>query len=170
MSKSFLLIGGSSDIGLVLGERLLEQGHHVTLFARDVERTSALEAKGATVIHGDALDETAVQQAVASASEHAPDGLAGIAHLVGSIALRPPHATKLEDFEQVIATNLTSAFLTLKTGGKSMIKSGGGRMVFVSGSYRYTPCSDGSTLRCDTRSLGFHDSPSPAQSTRRSGK
>ena len=141
MTKSFLLIGGSSDIGLVLGERLLEQGHHVTLFARDVERTSALEAKGATVIHGDALDETAVQQAVASASEHAPDGLAGIAHLVGSIALRPPHATKLEDFEQVIATNLTSAFLTLKTGGKSMIKSGGGRMVFVSsvaGSYGLT--------------------------------
>lgn len=141
MSKSFLLIGGSSDIGLVLGERLLEQGHHVTLFARDVERCTALEAKGATVIHGDALDEAAVQQAVASASEHASDGLFGIAHLVGSIALRPPHATKLEDFEQVIATNLTSAFLTLKTGGKSMIKSGGGRLVFVSsvaGSYGLT--------------------------------
>ena len=93
------------------------------------------------MIHGDALDEAAVQQAVASASEHASDGLFGIAHLVGSIALRPPHATKLEDFEQVIATNLTSAFLTLKTGGKSMIKSGGGRMVFVSsvaGSYGLT--------------------------------
>ena len=141
MSKSFLLIGGSSDIGLVLAERLLEQGHRVTLFARDTERTTALESKGALVIQGDAIDESAVQQAVASASEQASEGLTGIAHLVGSIALRPPHATKLEDFEQVISTNLTSAFLTLKTGGKSMIKSGGGRMVFVSsvaGSYGLT--------------------------------
>lgn len=141
MSKSFLLIGGSSDIGLLLGEHLLEQGCNVTLFARDVDRTRGLEAKGAIVIQGDALDEAAVQEAVASAAERATDGISGIAHLVGSIALRPPHATKLEDFEQVIATNLTSAFLTLKTGGKSMIKSGGGRMVFVSsvaGSYGLT--------------------------------
>ena len=39
---------------------------------------------------------------------------------------------KIEAFEEVIRTNLTSAFLTLSMVGKSMLKSGGGRMVFTS--------------------------------------
>ncbi|MBL6733913.1 MAG: SDR family oxidoreductase [Candidatus Poseidonia sp.] len=131
MSKSFLLVGGSSDIALHLAERLMSDGHHVTLLARDVSRTQALADAGAHVLEGDALTEERVQAAV----DHADglgEGLAGLAHLVGSIALRPPHATKLDDFEAVIRTNLTSAFLSLKLAGKAMLKHGRGRLVFTS--------------------------------------
>ena len=39
---------------------------------------------------------------------------------------------KIEAFEEVISTNLTSAFLTLSLTGKAMLKGGGGRMVFTS--------------------------------------
>jgi NAD(P)-dependent dehydrogenase (short-subunit alcohol dehydrogenase family) len=131
MSNSFLLVGGSSDIALRLGERLLEDGHHVTLLARDVTRTQALADAGAHVVEGDALDEAAVQSAVDHANGLG-EGLTGLAHLVGSIALRPPHATKLDDFEDVIRTNLTSAFLSLKVAGKAMLKHGTGRLVFTS--------------------------------------
>tara|TARA_Y100001954_G_C15339429_1_gene373870 strand:- start:84 stop:560 length:477 start_codon:yes stop_codon:yes gene_type:complete len=46
--------------------------------------------------------------------------------------LRPPHALKLEAFEDVIQTNLISAFLTLSLTGKAMLKTGSGRMVFTS--------------------------------------
>ena len=48
---------------------------------------------------------------------------------------------KVDDFEDVLRTNLISAFLTLKLGGKAMLKSGRGRMVFtssVAGSYGLT--------------------------------
>lgn len=141
MSKSFLLIGGSSDIARHLGTMLLADGHSVTLLARDADRVAGLVEQGAEFVQGDALDEEAVQSAVAHAAEHGEGGLAGMAHLVGSIALRPPHATKVEDFTAVINTNLTSAFLALKTAGKAMLKLGTGRMVFtssVAGSYGLT--------------------------------
>ena len=141
MSKSFLLVGGSSDIARHLATMLLADGHSVTLLARDADRVAGLVEQGAEFVQGDALDEEAVQSAVAHAAEHGEGGLAGMAHLVGSIALRPPHATKVEDFTAVINTNLTSAFLALKTAGKAMLKLGTGRMVFtssVAGSYGLT--------------------------------
>ena len=141
MSKSFLLVGGSSDIARHLATMLLDDGHQVILLARDGDRVSELVGRGAHFVQGDALDESTVQTAVAHAAGLSEDGLAGMAHLVGSIALRPPHATKLEDFEAVIQTNLISAFLALKTAGKAMLKSGTGRMVFtssVAGSYGLT--------------------------------
>ena len=141
MGKSFLLVGGSSDIGLRLATMLLDEGHDVTLLARDAERVNHLVAQGAVLVQGDALDEETVQAAVATASEAGENGLSGMAHLVGSIALRPPHATKLEDFQSVLQTNLVSAFLALKTAGKAMLKLGQGRMVFtssVAGSYGLT--------------------------------
>ena len=131
MGKSFLLVGGSSDIGLRLATMLLDEGHDVTLLARDGERVNHLVAKGAVLVQGDALDEETGQAAVATASEAGENGLSGMAHLVGSIALRPPHATKLEDFQSVLQTNLVSAFLALKTAGKAMLKLGQGRMVFT---------------------------------------
>ena len=141
MSKSFLLIGGSSDIARQLATMLLDDGHHVTLLARDADRVAELVNRGADLVQGDALDEAVVQNAVAHASGRSENGLAGMAHLVGSIALRPPHATKLEDFNAVLQTNLTSAFLALKTAGKAMLKLGTGRLVFtssVAGSYGLT--------------------------------
>tara|TARA_Y100001954_G_scaffold176901_1_gene187999 strand:- start:1828 stop:2559 length:732 start_codon:yes stop_codon:yes gene_type:complete len=141
MNKSFLLVGGSSDIARHLATMLLADGHSVTLLARDADRVAGLVEQGAEFVQGDALDEEAVQSAVAHAAEHGEGGLAGMAHLVGSIALRPPHATKVEDFTAVINTNLTSAFLALKTAGKAMLKLGTGRMVFtssVAGSYGLT--------------------------------
>ena len=134
MGKSFLLVGGSSDIGLRLATMLLDEGHDVTLLARDGERVNHLVAKGAVLVQGDALDEETVQAAVATASEAGENGLSGM-------ALRPPHATKLEDFQSVLQTNLVSAVLALKTAGKAMLKLGQGRMVFtssVAGSYGLT--------------------------------
>ena len=141
MSKSFLIVGGSSDIAQILARELLDSDHLVTLLARDTARVAHLKELGADVLEGDALDEATVVQAVEHAKSRSEEGIAGAAHLVGSIALRPPHATKLEDFEAVIQTNLISAFMMLKSVGKAMLRNGTGRMVFtssVAGSYGLT--------------------------------
>ena len=82
------------------------------------------------IVVGDATQEGDLQQAVQVASNKG--AIDGIVHCVGSIVIRPPHAMKKEGFEEVISTNLTSAFLTLSIGGKSMLRNGGGRMVFCS--------------------------------------
>ena len=132
MPKSYLIVGGSSDIAIVTAKNLLNGGHNVTLLARDISRLEELSAIGADVVEGDALDQQAVLSAIESALQSGDGTISGVAHLVGSILIRPPHALKVEAFEEVIRTNLTSAFLTLSLAGKSMLKSGGGRMVFTS--------------------------------------
>ena len=132
MSKSFLIVGASSDIALELGQRLLSKGHSVTLLARDAHRVQPLVDQGAQLIQGDALDKEVVQSAVDAAKENGEGSLAGVAHLVGSLVLRPPHALTLDAFNEVIHTNLSSAFLTLSIACKTMLRSGGGRLVFTS--------------------------------------
>ena len=56
----------------------------------------------------------------------------GVAHLIGSLALRPPHAMDIESFEEVVRTNLTSSFLTLSKSAKAMLRKQSGRIVFTS--------------------------------------
>lgn len=132
MSKSYLLVGGSSDIAIVTAKMLLHEQNKVSLLARDTSRLGELVSLGATIIEGDALDQESVRSAIEIASSEGDGQISGVAHFVGSIVIRPPHAMKLDAFEEVIRTNLTSAFLTLSLVGKSMLKSGGGRMVFTS--------------------------------------
>jgi NAD(P)-dependent dehydrogenase (short-subunit alcohol dehydrogenase family) len=127
---SVLVVGASSDLAQQLIPNLLADGHTVTGLARDQTRLANLNHERFHPVIGDALDQTALQEAVAQASADEP--LALVAHLVGSIVIRPPHAMKMEQFNEVIATNLGSAFLTLSVCGKAMMRSGGGRMVFTS--------------------------------------
>ena len=130
--KSYLIIGGSSDIAKVTAKKLLENQASVTCLVRDTSRVEDLEALGVTIVQGDALDQESVSEAITKASELGGGQISGVAHLVGSITIRPPHALSLEAFNEVITTNLSSAFLTLSTCGKAMLKMGGGRMVFTS--------------------------------------
>ena len=130
--SSYLIVGGSSDIAIVTAKKLLEQGLAVTCLARDESRVEELKSLGAKVVIGDALDKETVSSAIELASQQGDGKIAGVAHLVGSISIRPPHALALEAFNEVITTNLSSAFLTLSMCGKAMLKMGEGRMVFTS--------------------------------------
>ncbi len=132
MVRSFLIVGGSSDIGRIVAKNILERGDAVTILARDVSRVTELQDLGANIIQGDALDQERISLAISTASECGNGAISGVAHLVGSITVRPPHALSVDAFQEVINTNLTSAFLTLSLSGKSMLKSKGGRMVFTS--------------------------------------
>ena len=129
MPGNFLIIGGNSDIAKVLIEHLLTQDANITLLVRQASVPTST-SENIDVVVGDATEEDDLKQAVQTASNKG--AIDGIVHCVGSIAIRPPHAMKKEAFEEVISTNLTSAFLTLSIGGKSMLRNGGGRMVFCS--------------------------------------
>ena len=129
---SYLIVGGSSDIALLLCRKLIDDGHRVSVIARDQGRLSELRADLDTVFIGDANDEDLVKEAVLSSIENGEGRLDGVAHMVGSFAVRPPHAMSVDSFEDVIRTNLTSAFVTLSIACKQMLRNGGGRVVFTS--------------------------------------
>ena len=130
--RSYLIVGGSSDIGIILCRDLLEEGAAVTLLARDSSRLAEFPEGKVGKFIGDANDEELVKEAVLSAISAGNGRLDGVVHLVGSFAVRPPHAMSLEAFEQVITTNLSSAFVTLSIACKQMLRNGGGRVVFTS--------------------------------------
>ena len=60
MKRSFLIVGGSSDIAIILGKRILDNGDNLTLLVRDSARVSELANLGANIVVGDGLDEEIV--------------------------------------------------------------------------------------------------------------
>ena len=132
MKRSFLIVGGSSDIDIILGKRILDNGDNLTLLVRDSARVSELANLGANIVVGDGLDEEIVSYSVDAAKELGLGKVDGVVHLIGSLALRPPHAMGVDSFEEVIRTNLTSSFLTLSKSAKAMLRNQTGRIVFTS--------------------------------------
>ena len=118
------ILGATGAQGAALAEALRADGHALALLARDEEKLAPLADRlGADR----ALVEATDVDAVASALEgvRSRNGrIDGIAHCVGSVLLKPAHATSAAAWEEVIATNLTSAFAVVRAAGRSMDRGG----------------------------------------------
>lgn len=130
--KTIAIIGSTGGIGSALVERLRERTEfQLFLGARGEER---LEQQAANLGAGfqvlDASEPDQVVEFVKAASEQGP--LAGMVNLAGSIFLKPAHATSVEDFDATIATNLRSAFGTVRAAAPALRKAGGGSIVLMS--------------------------------------
>ncbi len=136
-----LVTGGGSGIGLACAKSLLADGASVTICGRSADRLAAAVAELEPLATGDAVvrstacdvtDEQAVADAVALAGEAA----AGTLHLAvasaGTGTLAPVVATEKAEWDRVIGTNLTGAFLLFKHAGGLIGRSGGGAMVAIS--------------------------------------
>jgi NAD(P)-dependent dehydrogenase (short-subunit alcohol dehydrogenase family) len=130
-SPTYLILGSTGGIGRALCEQLAKRGAALVLGGRDPDRLSELAAAtGGEACPGDARDAAAVEAAVARAVERF-GRLDGAANLVGSILLKPAHLTKPEEWNEVIATNLGSAFHLVRSAAKAL-RGGGGSIVLVS--------------------------------------
>ena len=83
----------------------------------------------------DARDFDAVERLVGALVAE-PEGLHGIACCVGSIVLKPAHLTTSADFDAAIATNLATAFATVRAAGKHLSARGGSVVLFSSAAAR----------------------------------
>lgn len=130
--RNAIITGGSGAIGSATVARLRDRGWNVLALARDQPRLQqTATATGAEVAVADVLDVDALNAAVDGFVErHGPLGAA--INCVGSILLKPAHLTSDEQWNDVIATNLTSSFHVLRTAAKHMQKSGGGSVVLMS--------------------------------------
>jgi NAD(P)-dependent dehydrogenase (short-subunit alcohol dehydrogenase family) len=133
-----MITGGGSGIGLACAEALLADGADVTLVARDADRLAAaadgLRTKFPASTVGtascDVTDEASVAAACAVAA--AAGALRIVIANAGTGSAGPFHLTTLDDWNTVLGTNLTGAFLTIKHAVPHLAANGGGSIVAMS--------------------------------------
>lgn len=127
-----LVIGAAGGIGVALCQRLAASGRRLVLAGRDKTRLASLaEEVGGDVEPVDARDVEAVSALVARVLER-HGRLDGAVNLAGSIVLKSAHATSPAEWEEILATNLRTAFATVRAAAPAMSKSGGGSIVLMS--------------------------------------
>lgn len=134
-----LITGGGSGIGLGCARVLVADGATVVLAARNTDRLGAaadelrsLATAGAGVhtVACDVTDEESVRSACDVANE--AGRLTMVVANAGYGTGGPIHLTSLDDWNGVIGTNLTGAFLTIKHSVAHLAANGGGSIVAVS--------------------------------------
>jgi NAD(P)-dependent dehydrogenase (short-subunit alcohol dehydrogenase family) len=136
MAASFLVFGASGGIGSALSRRLASRGDRVALAGRTEANLSSLSDElDAPTFVVDATDPAAVAAVTKEASAQFGT-LDGIANCVGSVFLKPAHLTSPEDWQQTVATNLTSAFAVVRAAGDTMRESGGSVVLMASAAAR----------------------------------
>jgi NAD(P)-dependent dehydrogenase (short-subunit alcohol dehydrogenase family) len=138
--RAALVTAGGTGIGFACARRLVRDGASVTIAARREEvlaaaadRLRADAPDGAVVQHAvcDVTDEEQVAAAVAAAAEP----LGALHHVVASAgggSLGTISNTSLEEWNSVLALNLTGTFLTFKHATRPVVDAGGGSMVAIS--------------------------------------
>lgn len=132
-----LVTGSSRGIGLSIARSLLDAGAHVIVHGRHLEGAESTAAElageyGAVAVSAiafDVTDEAGVDEGVGAIAEAGPIDIlvnnAGVQHR------EPMLDVSLENWDRVIRTNLTSAFLVGRAVARTMIPRGGGAMVNI---------------------------------------
>ena len=131
-----VVTGASSGIGEACAIEFVNRGAKVVLAARRIERLEGLVAK-IEAMGGEALavaTDVTDEQAVANLFAQAVEKFGTVDVLINNAGIAentPVHETSLEQWMQVINTNLTSAFLCAKHAWPIFLKGGHGRIVNV---------------------------------------
>ncbi len=136
-TPTYIVLGATGGIGSALCRSLSEGGARVAIAARDADRLDALAAElgGATSTTLDATSIDEVDNFVKVIAQEA-GRVAGIVNCVGSILLKPAHATSEEQWRETIASNLDSAFATVRAGARAMSRTGGSIVLMASAAAR----------------------------------
>ena len=134
--RAYVVLGATGGIGSALCRRLTARGARLTVAARDCRRTRALGAElGAQPLPIDATCAAHVDRCFAEALEH-HGRIDGVVNCVGSLVLKPAHLTTDDEWASALATNLTSAFLTVRAAVRAMTGTGGAVVLMSSAAAR----------------------------------
>ena len=124
-SRSFVILGGSGDIGSSVAKALREDGNQLLIASRPSRRLEEIAEKlDCPAVELDASCPNEVLACLERASAEFGQ-VDGVVNCVGSILLKPAHLTTEQEWSDTIATNLTSAFATVRAAAKTMLKRGG---------------------------------------------
>jgi len=134
--KVAIVTGGNGGIGFGMAQGLAEAGAAIAVVGRNEAKSNAavaeLNARGARAISvtADVTDKAAVAGMV----ERTVRELGRLDILVNNAGInirKPPHALEVEEWENVIKTNLTSAFLCSQAAHPAMKKAGGAKIINI---------------------------------------
>ena len=132
---TYVILGATGGIGEPLVRHLAADGADLVLGARTAEALGTLAGEtGAKAFTLDATDADAVSGLVDNAVS-AFGRVDGVVNLVGSILLKPAHATSPDAFQETLTLNLVTAFNCVRAGAKAMQHNSdpkGGSIVLMS--------------------------------------
>lgn len=114
MAENYVVVGGSSGIGLELVKRLVTRGHEVTVLSRSRGQLEGLEGARHSPV-----DVTTDELK----PEHFPTECSGLVYCPGSINLRSFRSLKPDDFRQDFELNVMGAVKAIGAGLRSLRKS-----------------------------------------------
>lgn len=126
-----LILGATGGIGSETARQLHRSGQSVFLAARDESRLCSLGSELDS--HWQSVDARSFEGVceVAAKAVETLGRLDGIVCCVGSVLLKPAHLTSLDEWHDTLATNLTTAFATVRAA-QAALRSSGGSVVLVS--------------------------------------
>ena len=126
--KRVLITGGASGIGVATAARFLEEGSQVCILDRDAEGCKAIRHQLPAVSEAIIADVTDLMQVEAAFAE-AVRVLGGVDVLVNNAGISIRHNfldITPEEWDKVIAVNLTGVFYVAQTGARHMWERGSG--------------------------------------------
>jgi NAD(P)-dependent dehydrogenase (short-subunit alcohol dehydrogenase family) len=114
-SRTFIVTGAASGIGLATAQRLLAEGGSVV--GADLASPPGL-GPGFRFVTADVTDEAAIAAVLAAV----PDRLDGVFHAAGVAGGGPVHLLDRAEWDRVIGINLTGTFLVAKAALARMIE------------------------------------------------
>ena len=131
-----IVTGGNGGIGLGMARGLAEAGAAVAIVGRNAAKSDAavaeLKQRGAKTIS--VIADVTDKAAVAAMVERTKTEFGRIDILVNNAGInvrKPPHVLALEEWDSVIKTNLTSAFLCSQAAYPAMKAAGGGKIINI---------------------------------------
>ena len=128
MNKNIIVTGGAQGIGRVISKHLLEKGYAVSIFDIDkealTELNSEINSENVAYFHTDVSDEESVRNSIQQSMEF----FGNISGLINNAAIqidKPVTELSIEEWNLVIGTNLTGAFLCSKHTSSFLKKSKG---------------------------------------------
>lgn len=121
--KNYLIVGGSSGIGLSLVQQLSRDSHHIFVLSRTGE--SLKEIDSVTHISADVLDDEIPVDAL-------PDQLDGVVYCPGTITLKPFRSVRPDQFRKDFEINVVGAVRVLQSVEKLLKKGNNPSVVLFS--------------------------------------
>ena len=124
-----VVTGGASGIGRATARRMADEGATVAVI--DINGDAAHEVAGeigGSAFTADVTDPDALSAAVDAAAEHM-GGLTVLFNNAGTGSQSPLHKWSLEEWNRLIAVNLTGVYLGFRAAIPHMLASGGGSIV-----------------------------------------
>jgi 2-dehydro-3-deoxy-D-gluconate 5-dehydrogenase len=134
--KVAIVTGGNGGIGLGMARGLAAAGAAVAIVGRNADKSEAAVAElthaggKAIAVAADVTDKAAVDAMIARVA----DEFGRIDILVNNAGInirKPPHTLDIAEWNSVIQTNLTSAFLCSQAVHPAMKQAGGGKIINI---------------------------------------